>query len=995
MATALNPDRQISQYGHSAWRAQDGLFGPVTSMAQTPDGYLWIGSESGLIRFDGVRFVPWLPPSGTELPESRITALLTARDGSLWIGTRNGIARLHGEVLTTFDLRGQIEAMVQADDGRLWIARAHLSGGDLGAPVCGLASVRFECYRDTGMPFKWATAVERAGDDDFWVGSSAGLCRWGPGHGATCSLPESMAGDNMGVTDLIRAGDRLLIGVAHAGAGGGLQEFADGSWKPVAASGVDTQDLDVSTMLADRDGAIWVGTYSHGLYRFHAGSADHFGSADGLSSDTIASLHEDAEGTIWAGTTKGVDAFRELPVTTFSKREGLTADGVSAVLAGKDGTVWISNLGALEALRGHTLSSIGTNAGLPGRGVTSLLQDHAGQLWVGTDDRLSILEGGKFTAVTRQDGSPVGTVWRLAEDIDGDLWMIVAGGKTRLLRIRNRAVEHVFDVDEPHNLVADPGGGIWLGYGRGRLAHTVGDSIEDIPDASGPKFSHMLADAAGSFWASSSAGLVRRKDGTQRQLDTANGLPCNHIYSVIADLRHSLWIESECGIIVVTASELDRWWNDPQAIINYRLFDALDGAMPHSAQFQPPATRSQDGRLWFASGVVLQMIDPARVEKLRAPPPVRIENVVADLEEFRPDKGVRLPPLSRDIRIDYTALSFIAPQKIRFRYRLEGYDEAWTNAGTRRQAFYTNLGPGSYSFHVRASSIDGVWSDSDATLLFTIPPVFYQTTGFLALCVLAVLGVGYLGYRARMRQVARRIEDRLAARASERERIARDLHDTLLQTIQGSKLAADTALETSADPALLRKELLRVSDWLGNAVVEARSSLGHLRGMDPAGESLDEALRRMADEYAIARGLLLDFSSTGHAENIQAVVRDEIYGIGCEAIRNAADHSRGTRLAVAIVHGSDLVIAVRDDGKGIDPLVAASGKEGHFGIRGMRERAGRIGAKLSIASSPGGTEVVLMVPGAILAWSPEPESRVLSRLRSFFGIADRNPPLPL
>jgi signal transduction histidine kinase len=391
------------------------------------------------------------------------------------------------------------------------------------------------------------------------------------------------------------------------------------------------------------------------------------------------------------------------------------------------------------------------------------------------------------------------------------------------------------------------------------------------------------------------------------------------------------------------------------------------------------------------------MIDPARVEKRHAPPPVRIENVVADLKDFRPAGGVRLPSLSRDIRIDYTALSFIAPQRIEFRYRLDGYDEAWVNAGTRRQAFYTNLGPGDYSFHVKASSIDGVWPDSDATLLFTIPPVFYQTKWFLAVCALAALAIAYLGYRVRMREVARRIEDRLAARASERERIARDLHDTLLQTIQGSKLAADTALETPGDPMILREEMRRVSSWLGEAVVEASFSLGHLRGInsDSAGASLDAELRRIAEECAIARALKLEFSSTGKAENIQAIIRDEIYCIGCEAIRNAAEHSNGSRLAVKIAYGSDLVIAVRDDGNGIEPLVVDAGREGHFGIRGMRERAWRIGAKLSIASARGsGTEVVLMVPGAILAWSPVPESRVLPRIRSFFGMPERGPPLP-
>jgi len=369
------------------------------------------------------------------------------------------------------------------------------------------------------------------------------------------------------------------------------------------------------------------------------------------------------------------------------------------------------------------------------------------------------------------------------------------------------------------------------------------------------------------------------------------------------------------------------------------------------------------------------------VDKRRPAPRVHIENVSADHKNYQPTAGLDLPAQTHDVRIDYTALSFIAPQKVKFRHRLDGYDDAWQDETTRRQATYTNLRPGDYSFRVAASNSDGVWHESGATLSFAIPPLFYQTNWFLVLCVAAMVGLGCIAYLTRMRQVAARIEDRLAARASERERIARDMHDTLLQTIQGGKLVADAALDTP-DDAVLRKELQRISGWLGHAVTEARASLTQLRGLESIDEDLDSALRHIAEECTRVRALRLQFASRGEPRRMQPIVREEIYQIAREAIRNAVEHSGGSQLFVEIAYLNYFTVAVRDDGRGIDSVVAAHGKEGHFGIRGMRERASRIGAQLSLVAHSTGTEVRLTVPHSILMWS-QPESRFLFRLRSF------------
>jgi signal transduction histidine kinase/ligand-binding sensor domain-containing protein len=975
LAFALNPSRQITQYGHNAWRMQEGFVGPANAVAQTPDGYLWIATNMGLIRFDGVRFVPWADLPGQPLPDSRVNMLFTARDGSLWIGMQNGIARLKDGALTNFDVRGQIDSIIE-DEGTIWIARAHLAVGDRDSPICSYSGEQFHCYKDTGMPFNWATAIARADDGYLWIGSTAGICRWKPGHLATCDLPDALAsaGGGLGVSDVMPTNNGLLVGIARTGPGLGLEEYIDGAWHAFSATGAASLDLDVSALLRDRDGGIWVATSSKGLYRLYQGRADHFGSADGLSSDTVASLYEDAEGTIWAATSKGLDSLRELHVTSFSKREGLSADLVDSVVADDDGNIWIGNDGALEVLRANTVKAIKTKDGLPGQRVTSMLKDRAGQLWVGTDDRLSIYEHGRFSPVTMTDGAPLGTIWRLAEDNERNVWAIVVGGaRQQLLRIRDRSVQEVIDaaaIAEPNSLAADPAGGLWLGHGNGKLAHSRHAGFEEMPQPDGRSavFTSLLADSSNSVWAASIGGIVRWKDGMQKRLSAANGLPCSYVFAAVTDTRNSLWLSTACGIIAISESEVDRWWSDPGTHVKFRVFDALDGAVPYNADFQPKAVRSPDGRLWFATGGVLQMVDPARTEKQRPPPLVRIENVTADRKDFQPAANLRLPALSRDIHIDYTALSFIAPQKIMFKYRLEGHDDAWEDAGSRRQAFYTNLRPGNYEFRVTAANSDGVWAGSDATLAFVIPPVFYQTDWFLALCLLATAGLACLAYFARVHHVSVRIEDRLEARASERERIARDLHDTLLQSTQALILDFQAEADRIAKDDPLRRRLEAVLDRADKSLADARDVVVELRAPMETTDDLPHALAMAVEELGQRDAAAVSTFVEGERRPLRADVRDEAYRIGREALLNAIQHAQATAIEIQLAYDTArFILRVRDNGRGIDPKILRTGvRPGHWGIIGMRERARRFGGQLEIWSRPAsGTEIELRVPANI------------------------------
>ena len=354
----------------------------------------------------------------------------------------------------------------------------------------------------------------------------------------------------------------------------------------------------------------------------------------------------------------------------------------------------------------------------------------------------------------------------------------------------------------------------------------------------------------------------------------------------------------------------------------------------------------------------------ASAPQYTSPPPVHIEQVIADRKSYPAAGAVRLPPLTRDLEIDYVGLSFVAPQKVRFRYRLEGRDDTWQEPGTRRQAFYSDLRPGTYRFRVIASNNDGVWNEQGAALDIVIAPAWYQTSAFLVLSVATGAVAMWALYQLRMRQVARSLNARFDERLAERTRMARDLHDTLLQTVQGSKMVADNALNRPEDAVGMQRAMEQVSGWLGQASTEGRAAVNALRASTTETNDLAEALQRAIEDCRRQGSMQAFLSVAGDAREMHPVVRDEVYRIGYEAIRNACTHSGGSRLEVGLTYAQDLTVRVSDDGVGIDPALAADGREGHFGLQGMRERAARIGAALTVVSSANaGTEIKVMVPG--------------------------------
>src|SRR5467141_3337446 len=765
---ALDTTKQISQYGHTAWRIEEGVFaGTPNVIAQTADGYLWIGTQAGLMRFDGVRFVSWRPPEGNELPSSRINSLLGGRDGSLWIGTSMGLARWRNGSLTNYrDASGSIMAILEDRAGTIWIARANLS--DTKGPLCKVTGTGLRCYgRDDGLALPYAVTLANDSLGNVWAAGGLMVSRWQTSSGGTY-VPAGLNPAEIfnGVLALAARPDgSLWVGLVHTGKGGGLQQLTHGVWKPFVTPEFEGSTLRVTALLLDRDNSLWVGTLNRGIYRIQGNRVDHFRGSDGLSGDAVSvnGLFQDREGNIWVSTSRGIDKFHDLRVTSFSTRQGLNSDQVNSVLASRDGTVWIGSY-SLDVLRSGKITSIQPRNGLPGRALTSLLEDRAGRLWVGVDQELSVYERGKFRKIYTPDGSPLGAVRAMTEDVDGSIWVATSNAnetRRRLLRIQDLRIGE--EISSPqlastNTLASDPHGGIWLGLINGGLARYRNGQTELFSFNNSPldgPVHCLLVNSDDSVLAATPSGVVGWRNGRVQRLTVRNGLPCDVIYAVISDRKSALWLYAACGLIAIPNAELQRWSESPDVMVRSSLLDVFDGAQPMSTPFRPNASQSPNGRLWFANQNVVQMIDPAHLDGNPILPPVHVEEIIADRRRYAPRDGLRLPALTRDLEIDYTALSFIAPQKVRFRYKLEGHDSEWQDPGTRRQAFYADLRPGKYRFRVMGCNNDGVWNEEGATLAFSLAPAWYQTWWFRGVSLGVFLALLWALYQWRIQQVQR------------------------------------------------------------------------------------------------------------------------------------------------------------------------------------------------------------------------------------------------
>ena len=966
---ALDPNKRITQYMHTSWRIQDGsLPAGMYHIAQTSDGFLWLLSLPGNVyRFDGVKVLPWRFPAG--VPKS-IANLYADHNGGLWlIGGPPGIFRVKDGVVTSqFDFDGKMfQGISEAADGSLWVLRH-----DADAPLCHLSSVP-KCFgKADGIPISAIDSLVADGKGGFWLGGGTALVHWHDGTSEVYPIRASKAGVTE-VRNLTLAPDGTLwVGLGSVGPGQGLMTLQNGELKSFVTPALDGSSLEIGTLLFDRDGNLWVGTVGKGLFRLHGNVVDHYDHTNGMSGDSVWALFEDREGMLWAGTTSGIDNFRDPAIATFSPSEGLPKDLVAGILASRDGSIWVANSGSLDHIVNGRVSSIRTGKGLPGEQVTAMLEDHAGNLWVGVDDGLYLLNNGTFRRILEPNHQPLGMVLSLTEDIDGNIWAASKGKPRKLVRIRDFKIAEVIPEPEfpPSQLAADPHGGIWIGTRDGQILLFRNGVVETkfpLNPGGYPVTFQIIPQDDGSVLASSENGLVGWRQGKLQRLTTKNGLPCNEIITFIPDKQDRWWLYTRCGVVELQDSELKRWWANPDAVLQTRVYDQLDGAQPNLGSFSLAAI-SPDGRIWFANGLVVQVLDPSRLTQRGPLAETYIESLIVDRKQFPATANLKVPPRPRDLQINYTSPSFLIPQRVKFRYRLDPYDHDWHEAGARREAFYTDLPPRMYSFRVIASNSDGVWNDSPATLDFSIAPSYYQTNSFRALCAAFLLALLWAAYQWRVRHLRHEFEITLDARVDERTRIARELHDTLLQSFHGVLLRFQTAFQLLPERPVEAKEKLGCAiEQAAGAITEGRDAVQGLRDSTTETNDLARAISVLGEELAASTADRPAFrvAVEGQSRDLHPILRDEVYKIAAEALRNAFIHANAERVEVEVRYDNEQFrLRVRDDGKGVDPMILKScGREGHFGLPGMHERAALIEGKLIIWSKlDAGTEVELRVP---------------------------------
>ena len=975
---ALNPSLDVSQYGHNAWTIREGYFrGIIASIAQTRDGYLWLGTEFGLVRFDGVRAVEWTLPGAESFLKSRIDYLLVGRDGTLWIGAYAGLASWNGTRLTRFPEMDEhpIRSLLEDREGTIWV-------GTFGAPAGRLCAIRggaTQCYGQDGTFGPSVSALSEDAAGNLWAGATSGLWRWKPGPPQRYALPRSSRVTT--ITDLNRTDDGRLLIATNAG----IMRIVDGKAEPYPIAGSGEPFIPYR-VLRDRDGGLWIGTTNRGLLHSHQGHTDTFSRVDGLSAQEVLGLFEDREGSIWVATYGGINRFRELPVFTVSTKQGLSSDAPWSVLAAKDGSIWLAGRRGLDRWRNGQVTTFRKKDGLAGDSTTSLFQDSDGRIWAFSVEGPAYFEGRGFVPVTRM---PAGQVYSVVEDEASGLWLSAAQG---LLHLAGGRLAEQFSwsalgrTENAHDLVADRElGGIWGGFWSGGVICLKGGQIRaSYTDAQGlgrGRVSSLQLDRADTLWAATDGGLSAIKDGHVVTLSGRNGLPCDTVYWRMEANDHSNWLYTSCGLVRIAPGELEAWSGDPERRVQITVFGPSDGVMTHATpgNYSPRVSKSIDGRIWFVSTDGAGVIDPGHLVFNKVPPPVHIESIIADDKPYPLKPGMRLPPNVHTLRIEYTALSLVAPEKIHFKYKLEGQNKNWHEVINERQVTYTNLGPRNYRFSVIACNNSGVWNETGDTLEFSIAPAWNQTSWFYASCVAAFLAMLWGLYRLRLYQIRREFNAQLDGRVDERLRVARELHDTMLQTFQAALIQMQAARNIFARrPEKTEESLDKAINTAAGAIAEGRSAIQDLRLHPAGGGDLAELITTDGQELARsdeASGNPPMFGVTveGARRDVAPLIQDEVYRIARELLRNAFRHAQAGRIEVEIRYDSrQFRLHVRDDGKGIDSeVLKAGGRAGHYGLPGMRERANRFGGKLEFWSEAGaGTEAVLTVPAAVAYGGP-------------------------
>jgi signal transduction histidine kinase/ligand-binding sensor domain-containing protein len=947
-AAALDPNQPASGFIKTHITTDNGLPASVVGpIVQTQDGFLWMVINGiDLVRFDGKNFhVLDLPPTWslavapngdlwagglqhlTRIPAaslnqftlaesttyhpgpgkaSDVPVLRFTKNGVLWLGTSAGLFRYDGNQFVPVGPRVLIRKIDEAPDGNLLV----------------MTKDEFIEFKGTEPVPHPQLAARLGGKDNLlfhvlkdrrgntWYCTGSGVARetngriekLGPPGGRGALLAYEDAQGNI----WIAKEDGLFRATPE-----GLESVGPG--------------MQSKSLYSDRDGNLWVGTNADGLFRFKDRAVRMFTTNDGLPNNVLMTVLAARDGSVWTGANcGGLSRFDGTHFQTFNDKHGLRNTCVWAIAEDTSGDLWIGTWGG-GAYRYHNgvFTEYSTGQGMADNRVTSIVAAHDGSVWFATQNGLSRLQNGQFRTFTTADGLSADLIMRVFEDRAGVIWVGSGEGVDRLVGDRFENFTSV-----PKSVIAIPyaddrDGGLYV-------------FIED-------------------------GSTILRIDKTR--VDTITELLSS--IDMVETEQGDLWFRGSAFMRVAPGSfARPRPHDEP---FDYETFSAADGVTTAEATHPGRGMAlTRDGKLWAATPKGLAMFDLHRLPITNAKPSIYLTDVAIGRKTQRAEREIVLPPGTNHVEIFFAAVEISAPEKIRLQYRLDGVDSEWLDAPANPHAIYSNIPSGTHALHVRACNRNGVWDRQGVVFSVTQQPYFYQTRWFLAAMVALGLLLVFLLYRLRVAQISRMLSARFDERLAERTRVARELHDTLLQTVQGSKMVAEHALKNPADQTRMLRAMEQLATWLAQATEEGRAALLSLRASTTEKNDLVEAFRRAVDECSRAGTAEITFAVNGESREMHPVVRDEIYRIGYEAMRNACAHSRADRMAVTLQYAHDLTLRISDNGVGIEADVVEQGKEGHFGLRGMKERAQRIDSKLTIISSPdSGTTITLIVPGRV------------------------------
>ncbi len=953
-ASALALDDLPVTYVERTWQMQDGLpEQTVQAFAQTSDHYLWIGTTGGLLRFDGAHLVLFDRDNTPAFHENNIFNLTVGNDNTLWIATEGGgLIRYRDGGFRSFSakdglLNDFVRSVYQDRKGKIWIGTDNGLFRFSGEQIARVDST-------DSVPSVAIHAIYEDRQGRLWVGGSKLLCLDG-------DRAEEYRLQGEGSQNRVKSITQTEDGTLWVGTIGGLHRLVPGS---MSFQKVEQTNGAVRVLRETSDGTLWIGTIGHGIYKYREHQFSQITAPASLPSNTALNIFEDVENNIWIGTQAGMVRLSKTPVQTVVLPDAGDYDA-ETVYQDHNSDIWVA---AANLFRFHGGKATQVRfPGITGVRVRNIFRDRDGALWIGTEGRgVFRQDGAHLTHYLAKDGLVNNFVRVFLQARNGHVWIATDEGVSRWFKggFTNFQMRDGLCYFSTRSLAEDHNGDIWVGTDRGISHIHDGRFLTDVVTRAlgNEKIWAIHEDPDNGMWfGTRTGGLYRWRGGKLTHFTTVQGLASNSIYEMLEDRGGTFWLSGPNGISAIDRKELDLIAEDPTHPLSLRLYgisDGLETTQLYGAE-KPGGVVTSQGEILFASnkGLVRVSHDLA---KPSGPAPVVVDQVLADGREI-PGQTISLEPDNAKLEIHYSVIQLRSQERVRFRYMLEGFDKNWTDASSRRVAYYTNVPPGRYQFRVQALEMNNPREISEKFIEIVQEPHFYRTSGFLAGCVLVIAVSIWGGHKFRLRQVHARYE----AVLEERNRLAREMHDTLIQGCAGvsALLEAHSSLDEN-EPHAKENLLSYARGQLRTTIDEAREAVWDLRHSDGHGANIGPILRGMTEQVSHEFGVPVECRFSGPPFNLDQSTAHEVLMVVREALHNAIRHGQPASIQVTVdFQESELCVLVQDDGRGFDAAQMLASSNGHYGLVGMQERMKRIGGTLSFDSRAGkGTQLAMHVP---------------------------------